>query len=288
MKINKNNGVEVYSFFHFDNNSISENDFEVFIDYKKVDDVKISNNYLSWNFPKEGIYSIIILFKKKLKSCSEMFLNCDEIIKINLSNFDCSEIFSCKKMFYRCTSLRKINLGVLDFSLSTSFENMFFGCENLINLDVSNFDTRNSITFESMFEGCSKLNEINVSNFNSSKCEKICCMFSECKSITKINILNWDMCKIKIDNNNKKDINNNSNNSYVGIYKLFYICTNLCEIKMNLNFKSLKKLYTYKSFENISEKGTFIYNEVEGSEDFLNLLPKKWIKSKNFNYYDIY
>ena len=288
IKVNKKESINL---FHIDNDNINEKDFEIIFDNKRFKNFKIDNNYIKWDFQKEGIYTIIIVFKKKLKNCSDMFLNCKDIISINLSNFDCSENVSCMNMFSGCESLKKINLGILDFSSSKNFEKMFFNCKNLIELNVSNFKTENSISFVSMFEGCSAINEINVSNFNSSKCENICSMFKGCKNITKIDMINWDMSKIKVEKKNKKNDNSSNKDKLVinyneGINKLFYQCEKLNEIKMNLNFKDIKNLETSEAFKYISEKGTFIYRGIEGSEHFLKLLPEKWTKQPFFNFFN--
>ena len=217
-----------------------------------------------------------------------MFLNCNKIIKINLSNFDCSEALSCEEMFSGCESLKKINLGLLDFSLSKNFEKMFkmfYNCKNLI---YFKFKTNNCISFESMYEEYSKVKEINISKFNTSNCEKICYLFKGCKNITKIDMLNWDMSKIKVDKKMENSSNKNTvNYLHEGIYQLFYGCEKLNEIKMNLNFKDIKELQTYEAFTNISKNGTFIYNKIKDCEIFLKLLPENWSKRENFNIYNL-
>ena len=148
-------------------------------------------------FKNEGIHTIKIIFRKKLYDCSFLFSNCKEIIEIDLSNLDCSQITSCESMFDGCISLKKLNLGKLDFSLSKNFKKMFNACENLENLDVSNFNTKNSVTFEQMFFGCKKLKNIDVSKFDSSKCKSINSMFRYCENLSQINMGNWDMSHLK-------------------------------------------------------------------------------------------
>ena len=107
-----------------------------------------------WNFSTTVTHLIKFIFNKKLKSCKNMFFECNNIIEIDCSFFDCYEVSSCENMISSCTSLKKINFGKLNFSLSKSFRNMFCDCKNLIELDVSNFNTKNAFSFESMFNGC--------------------------------------------------------------------------------------------------------------------------------------
>jgi len=282
------------TFLNYNKKDINKDDIEIFINYKKIKIINEEDKF-SWIFPTEGIYTIIIIFHKKLTTCYEMFWGIN-IININLSNFDDSQIGSCCKMFCQCNKLKKLNFGLLHFSKSNNFDSMFFGCENLTELNVSYFNTKNSISFSSMFRGCSKLTEINVSNFNSSKCENIHAMFEGCENITEIDLLNWDMSNIKVVENNQ----------FSGVGMLFENCKNLNYIKMNINFKDIKNLFDNRVikigkdqrfidnpnvvkiidpcvFTNIAEKGTFEYKidkYDEKYEDIFKLLPKNWNRKK--------
>ena len=60
-----------------------------------------------------------------------MFLGCNNIISLNLANFNTQ--------------------NVIDMS------SMFKGCSSLSNLDLSNFNTQNVIYMSSMFDGCISL-----------------------------------------------------------------------------------------------------------------------------------
>ena len=143
-----------------------------------------------WNFTTTGIHTIKVIFKKKLLQCNGLFSNCDNIYKVDCSNFDCSQIIDCSRMFGCCSSLIEINLGKLDFALSSNFSKMFHGCINLEKLDVSYLNPNNSKSFRYMFSGCSKLKEINVSKFKETNCKDINYMFSYYSSTESIDILN--------------------------------------------------------------------------------------------------
>ena len=196
-----------------------------------------------WNFEKGGIYTIKIIFKKKLYKSNNLFSGCRDIIEIDCSNFDCSQITDCSFMFYECIKLKILNLGKLNFSLSTHFNSMFSDCKKLEILDVSNFDTKNAETFKFMFYNCERLKEINVSKFITSKCKEISSMFQYCKSLTSIDMLNWDMKSIEYSQ------------KYYGLYKLFNECTNLKYIKMNLNFSNPKQLLNVDIFGGLPKNG---------------------------------
>ena len=212
-----------------------------------------------WNFTTTGIHTIKIIFKKKLLQCNELFSYCNNIYKIDCSNFDCSNMFNNNR-FGSKSSLIEINLGKLDFALSTDFSYMFNGCENLEKLDVSYFNTNNSKSFNSMFFYCSKLKQINVSKFITTNWENICQMFSNCSSLESIDMLNWDM----------KNIND--------INYLFYKCSKLKNIKMNFN--NDKKLSFDHTFYKLPEGGSFVWKKGTNCNELLKYLPVSWNRTQ--------
>ena len=254
-------------------------------------------------FKNEGIHTIKIIFRKKLYDCSFLFNNCKEIIEIDMSNFDCSQVTSCESMLDGCISLKKLNLGKLDFSL-----------------DVSNFNTKNSITFEEMFCGCKKLKIIDVSKFNSSKCESINSMFRYCENLFEANMINWDMNHLKtgytwnngytgagfgiapaliglggavgfvgaialglanpvfgIGNLGKGIENRVRENS---INYLFDGCKNLKLIKMACNFKDINNLIygdeNNEIFKGLPPGGSFYWKKGLNCDKLLSQLPVSW------------
>ena len=232
--------------------------------------------YFYLYFHTEGIHTIKIIFRKKLYNCKFLFLNCKDIIEIDLSNFDCSQVISCESMFDGCISLEKINLGNLDFSLCENFKCMFNGCYNLENLDVSHFNTKNSSTFEKMFCKCKKLKNIDVYKFNSSRCEFINSMFEQCENLSEINMINWDMKLLHISQVGwfSKEYEMNS------INRLFYGCKNLKLIKMRSNFSN-SKLFIFEEkkneiFKGLPPGGSFYWKKGVNCDKLLSQLPVSW------------
>ena len=70
------------------------------------------------------------------------FFDCKDIMEIDCSNFDCSQITNSNSMFNGCNLLEKVNLGKLDFPLSKDFSFMFGECRNLKELDISHFSMK--------------------------------------------------------------------------------------------------------------------------------------------------
>ena len=215
--------------------------------------------YFYWNFDKSGEHTVKIIFKKKLISSEGLFYDCNNLYKIDCSNFDCSQVNNCSYMFYSCTSLIEINLGKLDFRLSTNFSYMFQYCADLENIDVSNFNTENAIIFRCMFSYCLKLKEINVSKFKTKLCQNIDGMFRECKSMESIDMLGWDTSNLQ------------------NIDFLFYNCSSLKKIKINLYNKKFKADRVFKGLPN---GGSFVWRKGQNCDELLRDLPVSWNRTQ--------
>ena len=107
------------------------------------------------------------------------------IKKIDLKNFDTTNVNNMEYMFCGCNSLTDLILGdSFNTSNVTNMQHMFDGCSNLINLTLGNsFDTSQTVRMNSMFDGCSKLQSLDLSKFNTSKTEQMEYMFNNCSSL---------------------------------------------------------------------------------------------------------
>ena len=102
----------------------------------------------------KDINDVILIFDNIIKSCYQMFYNLVNIIEIDLSNFDTSEVTNMNGMFSECKNLEKINFGSVN---TFSVENMgylFYKCNKLTSIDLSNFDTSKVNNMENMFNYC--------------------------------------------------------------------------------------------------------------------------------------
>ena len=86
-------------------NFINENfnlyPYEVFVNYDKKE-----NSIKSYDFEK-SLNNVKIKFNNKIGTCQSMFEGLSNIIEIDLSNFDASEVTSMASMFNSCISLKK-------------------------------------------------------------------------------------------------------------------------------------------------------------------------------------
>ena len=86
VKTNKNN----YNFEKPDIKTIIDN---------QIVNIKFKDDEYYWNFTTTGIHTIKIIFKKQLLQGNGLFSGCNNIYKIDCSNFDCSQIIDCSYMF---------------------------------------------------------------------------------------------------------------------------------------------------------------------------------------------
>jgi len=136
----------------------------------------------------EDINKVTIKFEEQIKSCNKMFNNLQNIIEIDLSNFDASEVITMEWMFYYCKNLEKINFGNINTSSVEKMNKLFYKCEKLISIDLSNFDTSKVNNMEWMFADCINLKYLDLSNFDTLNLIDMSEMFYNCQSLIYLNL----------------------------------------------------------------------------------------------------
>ena len=128
----------------------------------------------------------------------QMFQECNELIFLDLSNFDTSKVTEMMWMFTFCYKLKEIK-GINKFNTSnvTNMKAMFNECNELISLDLSNFDTSKVIDMSYMFFNCKKLEYLNILNFS---------IQNNCKTENIINKIN-NKCNLIVNIINFKILN---------------------------------------------------------------------------------
>ena len=117
---------------------------------------------------EDYLNNITIKFNESITNCSQMFFDSKNIILIDLSNFDASNVIDMRGMFYGCSKLTSIDLTNLNTSSVSYMNYTFYGCISLHSLNLSSFDTSNVITMDNMFKNCINLNYMDLSNFDTS------------------------------------------------------------------------------------------------------------------------
>ena len=133
---------------------------------------------------------------KDIVNMAFMFYNCHDLISLDLSNFDTSNVFAMYGTFNNCDNLATLDLSNFDTSKVDDMSYMFSDCENLITLDLSSFDTSNVTAMHNMFDSCSKLTSVDISNFDTSNVTKMWKMFYGCSNLTTIKgIIDMKSCE---------------------------------------------------------------------------------------------
>ena len=146
---------------------------------------------------------------------SYMFYNCNSLtsIKFNENSF---KVKDTKYMFYNCNSLTYINLGQIStLSPYIDLSYMFYNCYSLTSISFPSSINVNNMKY--MFYNCSNLDKINLESFNqlSSSYFDFSYLFYNCQSLKSI----------KTTNNNFQ---------VTDIREMFYNCTTLIYVQLNL------------------------------------------------------
>ena len=110
------------------------------------------------------------------------------ILDVDLSNFDTSQVTNMHAMFYGMSKLAILNLSNFNTSQVTDMNHMFYSTSNITNLNLSNFDTSKVTNMNHMFHAMSKLTTLNLSNFDTSKVTDMSYMFNDVSSLNTLNL----------------------------------------------------------------------------------------------------
>ena len=235
-----------------------------------------------------------------------MFSYLENIIEIDLSFFDASEITSMQGMFLDCKNLEKINFGNINTSSLESMYFLFYNCQKLTSIDLSNFDTSKVKDMELMFGLCKNLKYLDLSNFDTLNVNNIKSMFKECRALIYLNLNTFQLSDrtcidnafdfissyVKICANDKKIKNILSQK---GIYN---DCSDICfksNIKLDIVHNAciescLDNGYKYE-LDNICynecPEGSFPSSDKESDNNNFKNISKCYVKAPERYYLDI-
>ena len=142
--------------------------------------------------------NIRMIWDNQIEDCTSMFKGLDNIIEVDLSNFDSSKVTSMSEMFYDCTNITSITFNNIDTSLVNSMDLMFMNCESLISLDLSGINTKSLNIMNYMFCNCKSLISLNLNNFNTSLVSSMQQLFAKCSSIKALDLSSFNTSKLGI------------------------------------------------------------------------------------------
>ena len=229
---------------------------------------------------------------------NNMFSNCTNLKKLDLSNLKTSNVTDMSSMFKNCKNLEEIIFGDnFDTSNVTNMKEMFYNCENIKRLDLNNFNTYNVTDMSNMFNNCKNIEEIIFGdNFSTANVINMDNMFKDCEKIKKLDLCNFDTSKVETMSRifkKCKDLKeilfgNNFNLSKVtNMTEMFYNCENIKTL--DINFSSSNVVNMSKMFYNCSSLKTldlsnFDTSKVTNMEElFCNCSNLNTLKLNNFN-----
>ena len=162
-----------------------------------------------------------------------MFNRCESLRNLDVSGFDTSRVTDMGDMFYRCESLRNLDVSGFDTSQVTDMGSMFRKCKNLTRLDISGFDTSQVTDMSGMFGQCNNLSNLDVSEFNTSRVMRMDSMFSGCSSLTSLDVSGFDTTQV------------------TSMSWMFGGCSNLTNLDVS-GFDTSQVEYMYDMFSNCS------------------------------------
>ena len=179
------------------NQLVEDEGFDVYLNDEKVDIIK-SYKILSKNFNEKGKKEFKIIFKDKIPNLEGIFHNCSDLISLDLTNFDTTNITSMELMFNECHKLKEIK-GINKFNTSkvSNMGAMFQKCNEIEYLDLSNFDTSNVTDMGWMFCQCNNLKSLNLLNFK---------LKNNCNTQNMFTFNSKNECEFTTNNNNLKKL----------------------------------------------------------------------------------
>ena len=127
---------------------------------------------------------------------SNMFKNCSNLAKLDVTHFNTAKVTTMNSMFTRCSNLAELDLTHFNTANVTNMYEMFNGCSNLVKLDVTHFNTAKVTTMFGMFTDCSNLTELDVTHFNTAKVTTMNSMFSGCSNLTELDVTHFNTANV--------------------------------------------------------------------------------------------
>ena len=125
-----------------------------------------------------------------------MFFGMSNLTSLNLSNFDTSNVTKMSFMFSEMSSLTTLNLSNFDTSNVTNMQYMFRDMSSLTSLNLSSFNTSNVTDMNNMFNHVSSLTSLDLSSFNTSNVTDMKAMFSSMHSLTTLDLSSFNTSKV--------------------------------------------------------------------------------------------
>ena len=125
-----------------------------------------------------------------------MFSGMSNLTSLDLSNFNTENVETMQEMFFLASHLNALNLSSFNTQKVRNMLNMFYRVSSLTSLNLSNFDTSRVMNMGGMFFNMSSLTSLDLSNFNTSNATSMNAMFYGMSSLTSLNLSNFDTSRV--------------------------------------------------------------------------------------------
>ena len=233
------------------------------------------------------INEVILKFTSDITSCENMFYGLNNLIKIDLSNFNSVQPTTMKNMLSQCINLKEVNFGNMDTSKVIDMEGLFSNCNSLISINFTNFDSSSLENAREMFLGCSSLASVDLSSFNTENLKDMYQMFCNCVNLISIDLSNFDTSNVDVMDRlfmncyslKYADLQNFSGFLLTSFEETFYGCWNLIYVNLR-NFRILNPDIIPKfNFDEIPSNAKFC---IEDSTTKDNLFSEVTIDCSDF------
>ena len=161
----------------------------------KIDDGVTDKSIYAWSDSNgNGYWWTDAMIAYLPTNCSSLFANFRNLVSLDLSGFDTSNVTNMSYMFDSCY-LDVLNVSSFDTSNVINMSYMFRG-ENIKSLDLSSFDTSKVKDMSHMFDYCRYLKDIDASSFDTFNVTDMSYMFADCNSINMLNVSSFDTSRV--------------------------------------------------------------------------------------------
>ena len=233
------------------------------------------------NFEKlSQIAGIENLNTANVTDMSNMFKNCSNLAKLDVTHFNTAKVTTMNSMFTRCSNLAELDLTHFNTANVTNMYEMFNGCSNLVKLDVTNFNTAKVTTMFGMFNDCSNLTELDLTHFNTANVTDMSYMFKNCSNLAKLDVTHFNTAKVTTMNSMfsgcsnlaELDLTHFNTANVTNMWNMFSDCKSLTTIYVSDEFvitNITNKNYSL-FFGCIKLKGATEYNKNNTNYRFAN------------------
>ena len=185
---------------------------------------------------------------------SYMFVWRSDLVSLDLSHWDTSNIVELEGTFNECRKLKYLDVSTWETGNVTDIDSMFANCMSLESLDISRWNTSNLEDAQQAFWNCYALNELNLANWDVSNVTNFSRMFCGCKSLESIGVEYWNTksaevfecmfkgCKSLVS----LDLSSWDTKNVTDLEKMFAECEKLDSL--NLNGWRIKNMYNSDIF----------------------------------------